>query len=90
MKKEARIAILVKVDHLYAICIFRGNFLEKLFLDINEDNLIKQIVASSIIHEIRYSNIGIGENFKEQAPKKICENLIKKLSEKLNIDKVNG
>nr|WP_276321627.1 DNA-directed RNA polymerase subunit M [Saccharolobus shibatae] len=75
---------------MYAICIFRGNFLEKLFLDINEQNLIKQIATSSIIDEIRYSNIGIGENFKEQEPKKICENLIKKLSEKLNIDKVNG
>jgi DNA-directed RNA polymerase subunit M len=90
VKKETRIAILVKVDCLYAICIFRGNFLEKLFLDINEENLIKQIATSSIIDEIRYSNIGIGENFKEQEPEKICENLIKKLSEKLNIDKVNG
>ncbi|AAK40630.1 DNA-directed RNA polymerase subunit M [Saccharolobus solfataricus] len=90
MKKETRIAVFVKVNYLYAICVFRGNFLEKMFLDINQDNLIKQITTSSIVDEIKYSNIGIGENFKEQVLEKICENLIKKLSEKLNIDKVNG
>ncbi|WP_338600070.1 DNA-directed RNA polymerase subunit M [Sulfolobus tengchongensis] len=90
MKKEARIAIFSEGNELYAICVFRGVFLEKLFLDTNKDRLTLQFISSSIINEVKYSNLNIGKNVSEQEAEKICQNIVKKISEKLNTHKVNG
>ncbi|MDT7861491.1 MAG: DNA-directed RNA polymerase subunit M [Saccharolobus sp.] len=89
MKVESRIAILTKSNSIYVLCVFRGNFLEKIFLDYKEENIIAKIQSSTIINEIRYSNIGIGEYYNERKMEEMCEIIANKVSEKLNSDKVN-
>ncbi|AWR97659.1 DNA-directed RNA polymerase subunit M [Acidianus sulfidivorans JP7] len=76
-KSEKRTAILAKVDFLYGICIFRGKFLEHLFLDKDKDKLIKNFKTSSISNEVN--------TFEDNEElNSICENILEKLSQKIN------
>ncbi|AOL16083.1 DNA-directed RNA polymerase subunit M [Sulfolobus sp. A20] len=88
MKSEARVAILVSNDDtFYVLCVFRGFFIEKLFLSLNKEELISEITSSPISEEIRYSNLGIGEKYTENQLENLCRTVALKLSEKLNINK---
>ena len=89
MKKEARVAIFTNANSLYALCIFRGNFLEKIFLEYNKDGLIQNIYSSSVVKEIMYSNINIGKRYNEKILEEVCKTIVNKISEKLNTDKTN-
>ncbi|ARM76365.1 DNA-directed RNA polymerase subunit M [Acidianus manzaensis] len=76
-KKEKRTAIITQSDFLYGICVFRGQFLEHLFLDKNKDKLINSFKTSSIYNEV---------NTFDEDPllKSICQNILDKLSQKIN------
>ncbi len=89
MKSESRVAILTSNDdnNLYVLCVFRGFFIEKLFLSLNKEELISEITSSPISEEIRYSNLGIGEKYIDNQLENLCKTVALKLSEKLNINK---
>lgn len=76
-KKEKRKAIIIEKDFLYAICVFRGQFLEHLFLDINKDKLIETFETSSVYEEVH-------EIEEDIQLKTICETIIDRLSQKIN------
>lgn len=77
-KKEKRTAVLAQKNFLYGICVFRGQFLEHLFLDTNSDKLIEAFKSSSVYEEVHQ----ITEE--ESYLKSVCEKILDRLSQKIN------
>ncbi|MEM0173330.1 MAG: DNA-directed RNA polymerase subunit M [Sulfolobaceae archaeon] len=88
MKKEARVGVIIKANKLYGICIFRGKFLEHLFLGYSAEDVLKKLEDSRVIEEIRYSNFNVGNSFVDEANNEkivMCRRIIETIDKKLNI-----
>ncbi|MQL55221.1 DNA-directed RNA polymerase subunit M [Acidianus ambivalens] len=80
-KKERRIAVLVEGKEISAICVFRGQFLEHLFLGKSKEEVLSQFNNSSVSKEITSTS---ASNDLEE----ICRFIVEKISQKIN--KVNS
>lgn len=78
IKKEKRIAVLAQKDFLYGICVFRGHFLEHLFLDKDKDRLLETYARSPIRDEAPTVTD------EESYFKSVCETILDRLSQKIN------
>jgi len=86
LKKEARIGVLVSVNKLYGICVFRGKFLEHLFLGRSKDEVFSKLEISEVIGEIRYSNFDVGKKIDDEDERVlVCKKIIEAIDRKLNI-----
>lgn len=76
-KKGSRTAVIAKGNEIYALCVFRGDFLEKVFFDINKEFIENQFRNSSIFDEVK--NISSDKEKEEY-----CKSLVEKIERKLN------
>jgi Holliday junction resolvase len=81
MKTERRTAIYVDTGNLKGICIFRGKFLEGLFLDLKD--VESKFLSSSIKEEVMESNFGFKEKYIGEL-ETICNRIVSRISERLN------
>lgn len=77
MKKGSRKAVAYKGNMISAICIFRGDFLEKIFIDEKLEKVKDKFYASSIIGEVR-------EISDDKEKEEYCKTIIEKIERKLN------
>ncbi|BFH72658.1 hypothetical protein SJAV_06020 [Sulfurisphaera javensis] len=77
MKKGERIAVVAKGNNIYAICIFRGDFLEKIFFESDIKLLEEKFLKSSVSGEVK--NISHDKEKEEY-----CKLILEKIERKLN------
>lgn len=80
MKSGSRVATLVRVGGIKGICVFRGTFLEHLFLGYEE--LEEEFKRSRISREVNFSNLGIGSQYSGELIQE-CERIVGLITEKL-------
>ncbi|BDC19738.1 hypothetical protein [Acidianus sp. HS-5] len=80
-KKERRTAVLVE-GKITAICVFRGQFLEHLFLGKTKNEVLLQFKNSSVSKEV--NDFSSSSSDLEE----VCRFIVEKISQKIN--KVNS
>lgn len=76
-KRGSRTAVVAKGNEIYALCVFRGDFLEKIFFDSNKESVERQLRNSSVYDEVK--DISSDEEKEEY-----CKYLVEKIERKLN------
>lgn len=76
-KKGSRVAVLVKSNNLFALCVFRGKFLEKMFFETDIDELRQVFNYSSVKEEVK-------EIVLDAEKEEYCKSLLTKIERKLN------
>ncbi|BFI76212.1 hypothetical protein [Sulfurisphaera ohwakuensis] len=77
MKKGSRLAVIAKSDKLYAICVFRGKFLEKIFFELEEKAVREKFYNSSIVGEVK-------DISSDKEKEEYCKSILEKIERKLN------
>ena len=76
-KRGSRTAVIAKGEKIYSLCVFRGEFLEKIFFDISEDLVEKQFKNSSVHDEVKDISF-------DKEKEEYCKSLVEKIERKLN------
>ena len=76
-KKGSRTAVIAKGEKLYALCVFRGDFLEKIFLDESKDSVENKFKNSSVYDEVKDISF-------DREKEEYCKSLVEKIERKLN------
>jgi len=76
-KKGSRTAVITKGEKIYALCVFRGDFLEKIFLDDSKDLIVNKFKNSSVYGEVKDISL-------DREKEEYCKSLIEKIERKLN------
>jgi len=76
-KKGSRTAVIAKGNEIYTLCVFRGDFLEKIFFDSSKESVESQFRNSSVYEEVK--NISSDKDKEEY-----CKSLVEKIERKLN------
>lgn len=76
-KKGSRTAVITKGEKIYALCVFRGDFIEKVFFDSSRDFIEKQFKNSSVYDEVKDISL-------DREKEEYCKSLVEKIERKLN------